>query len=475
MATDAIDADIVVIGAGPAGVMAAMRAAELGAKTALVTRDDFGGMAANDGPVPVRTLAHAARLIRDARQLSQYGIVVGEPMLDYARLLARVRQTVADFQRQSGLRERVERLGVILREQAGLARFIDSHTIETATGARLRSEKFILCVGGTSRRLAVPGFELTATHSDAWGLTAVPSSMLVIGGGATGVQVASIFSAFGSQVQLLTAGPHIVPAEDEDVSEAVAAAFRTQGIAVTVDIGTIDSFEKTPSGVRLNFSKNGVRDSAEAALAVVAIGWVADTANLNLAAPGVETGPRGFVRVDDYLRTTAAHVFAAGDITGESMLVPQAVMAGFTAATNAVRGPVLPRWEQVSPVGSFTDPEYAQVGLTEAKARGRGEVVVTTVSFDETTRTIIDGRTTGFCKLIVDRRTLRMLGCHVVGERAVEIAQVAAVAMTAGMTVAELGRIPLSFPTYAGILVRAANAALSQAGGDQVGGPEPPS
>lgn len=447
--------DVIVVGAGPAGVFAARRAADLGAKATLITRSEFGGTAANDGPVPVRTLAHAARLIRNARELGRYGISVSEPVLDYPRLLVRVDEVVEDVRAKSFGRNDVDRLGVTVHEQAGSARFVDPHTIETESGLRLQADKFILCAGGTSRRLPVPGFELTATHSDAWGLTAVPASMLVVGAGATGVQLASIFSAFGSRVALFQAGPRILASEDADVSAEVAAAFRASGIEVRESFGTIESFEPAPSGVRMVFSNNGARDSAEAEIAVVAVGWVADTAGLNLAAAGVEADARGYVRVDPFLRTSAEHVFAAGDITGRLMLVPQAIHDGYVAATNAVRGPST-LGDQVSPVGSFTDPEYAQVGMTEEQARARDDVVVAVVRFDETTRTIIDGRTAGFCKLIADRATCTVMGCHVVGERAVEIVQVVAIAMSAGMKVDDLARVPLSFPTYAGIVARAA-------------------
>jgi pyruvate/2-oxoglutarate dehydrogenase complex dihydrolipoamide dehydrogenase (E3) component len=419
-------------------------------------------MAANDGPVPVRTMAQAARLIREARQLGLYGIDVREPSLDYPRLLARVRDVVNDVREHSALRGQIDSLGVTVYERAGDARFTDPHTIETESGLRLQAEKIIICTGGVSRRLSVPGSELTATHSDAWGLTSVPSSMLVIGGGATGAQVASIFNAFGSRIQLFQAGPRILPTEDEDVSAAVATAFRESGIVVRENFGEIDSFEKTQIGVRMIFSKDGARESAEAALAVVAVGWVANTAGLSLATAGVEIDHRGFVRVDDYLRTSAPHIFAAGDITGRLMLVPQAIQDGFVAATNAVRGLTMTLGDQASPIGSFTDPEYAQVGLTEAKARETHDVVTVVVRFDSTTRTIIDGRTTGFCKLIADRATYKILGCHVVGDRAVEITQVAAIAIAAGMRVDDLAQIPLSFPTYAGILGRAAASAARQ-------------
>jgi len=454
--------DVLIIGAGPAGLAAALRAAELGARTVLVTRGEVGGMAANDGPIPVRTLAQAARLLREARHLGQYGIAVNEPTLDYSRLLARVREVVGDVCEHSTRREQLEHMGVTIYEQSGTAHFVDPHNIETESGLRLRADKIILSAGGTSRRLPIPGFEWTATHSDAWGLTTVPRSMLVVGAGATGVQVASIFQAFGTQVQLFEAGPRIVPTEDEDVSAAVAAAFRQSGMVVRENFGTIESFEKTLSGVRMVFSKDGSRHSAEAALAVMAVGWVADTAGLNLSAAGVETDPRGYVRVDAYLRTSAPDVFAAGDITGHRMLVPQAVQGGLVASTNAMRGAMMTLGDQVSPIGSFTEPEYAQVGLTEAKAREAYDVVVAVMRFDETARTIIDGWTTGFCKLIADRATGRILGCHVVGERAVDIVQVVAIAIAGEIRVDQLAKIPLSFPTYAGILARAAYRAAQQ-------------
>lgn len=458
--------EVVVIGAGPAGVMAALRAADLGARTTLVTSGKFGGMAANDGPVPVRTLAHAARLMRDARQFGDYGVTVGEPVLDYGRLLRRVGDVMREVGVKSALRAQVDAAGVNVLEDEGRARFADGQIIETAAGRRIHADRIILCTGGVSRSLPVPGFELTNTHSDAWSLTAPPASLLVIGSGATGAQVASVFNAFGARVQLFEAGPRILPTEEPEVSACVAEAFRASGIVIHEAFGAITGFERCPAGVRMTYDKDGAGKGAEAALAVMAVGWTADTAALNLKAAGVETDGRGFVRIDAHQRTSAAHVFAAGDVTGQRMLAPQALQAGFAAATNAVRGGAETGGHAVNPVGSFTDPEYAQVGLGEAQARGSHDVAVVTAPFDHMTRAIIDGRTTGLCKLIVDRGSREILGCHLVGERAVDVAQIAAVAMAAGMTVDALARVPLSFPTYAGILGRAAamaSRALNQA------------
>jgi dihydrolipoamide dehydrogenase len=454
--------NVIVIGGGPAGIVASVRAADLGARTTLITRGPFGGMAANDGPIPVRTLAHAARLMREARLLGRYGVAVGDPVLEYPRLLDRVRDVVQEVRSHSAGREQLEQAGATLYENTGTARFVDSHTIETESGLRLEGDRIILCTGGKSRMLAVPGFELTATHSDAWSLSAVPPSLLVVGAGATGVQVASIFHAFGSRIQLFEASTRILGTEDEDVSAEVATAFRERGIVVREHFGTIEHFEKTPAGVRMSFSKDGVRHSEVASVVVVAIGWLANTVGLNMSAAGVESDVRGYVSVDVHLQTSVPHVFAAGDVTGRMMFVTQAAHEGYLAASNAVCGATTSFGDRVHPVGSFTDPEYAQVGLTEAAARKAYDVVVDTVRFASTPRPIIDGRTTGFCKLIVDRASHAILGCHIVGERAVEISQVAAVAIASGMQVEMLVQIPLSFPTYTNVLDRAVLRAARQ-------------
>jgi pyruvate/2-oxoglutarate dehydrogenase complex dihydrolipoamide dehydrogenase (E3) component len=284
----------------------------------------------------------------------------------------------------------------------------------------------------------------------------VPPSLIVIGAGATGVQVASIFNAFGARVHLVEIAPRILMSEDRDVSEAIRAALATAGVQVVENAGPIDRFERCATGVRLVRSADDGPRSLDATLAVVAAGWAAATAGLNLGQAGVQTDRRGYVQVDRYLRTNVPHVFAAGDVTGRAMVVHEAVREGIVAATNAVQGPATVLPPQVSPIGSFTDPEYASAGLTEAAARETHDVATATVRFDSLPRPIIDGRPTGFCKLIIDRELHTILGCHVVGERAVELAQLAATAMAAEMPVEQLALVPFSFPTYANALGRAA-------------------
>ncbi|MFL7839642.1 MAG: dihydrolipoyl dehydrogenase family protein [Candidatus Promineifilaceae bacterium] len=457
--------DIIIIGAGPAGLNAAQQAAKLGAKTALITKGYVGGMAATDGPVPVRALAYAARLVREAQQLEQYGISSTPPKVDYPKLMERVREIVVEVYEKVSQVEELEALNIAVYENAGAAHFMDSHTV-AAHGVILRGEKIIICAGGHSRPLPIPGFELTYTHSEAWALDDIPKSMIVVGSGATGAQVASIFNAFGTKVSMFEVAPRILMTEDEDVSQVVKAAFQRQGIEVTEGMQGIDSFEKTVDSIRMTYRHEGQSKSCDADLAVMSVGWMANAQELNLQAAGVELDKRGFIATNEYMQTNVPHIFAAGDINGKMMLVSTGSMEGYYAATNAIEGPHYPLEYDLIPMGSFTDPEYAQIGLTEAKARQDHDIAVSTVQFSDYPRSIIDGRPEGFCKMIADRDTHKILGCHVVGERAVETVQLVAAGMKVGLTVEQLAEMPLSFPTYVAIVSWAAYEIVEQLGLD---------
>ena len=200
-------------------------------------------------------------------------------------------------------------------------------------------------------------------------LTSAPESMLVIGAGATGVQVASIFGAFGSRVTLFEASAHILMSEDEMWQPAMSGALQASGLRVLEDAGTIDRFEKCPDRRAPHLLDDGARERIDSTMVVTAVGWVANTDGLDLDAAGVQSDSRGFVQVDSRLRTSAPNIFAAGDVTGHVMVVHEAVREAYIAATNAALGRSTTLPADVSPLGSFTDPEYASVGLTEAAAR----------------------------------------------------------------------------------------------------------
>ena len=412
-----------MVGGGPAGVIAALRARELGASVALVERGNMGGTCTNDGCVPTRVLAHAARLARDAGQFADYGLIGEAPRVDFARLLNRTQRIVYRVQEKKQLAARLGATGVRVFERVGRARFVDPHTLALDGGGELRAERFVLCAGGHARRMEFPGAEHVLTHSDVWKMERLPRSVVVVGAAATGCQLASVFAAFGSRVRLLDVAPRVLGGEDAAVSRGVAEAFGRRGIETQTGIGGIERVEKEGQKLRLFYARADGSRELEAEAVVLAVGWPGNVGALDLDAAGVRT-ERGYVTVDDALRTSAPHVFAAGDLTGRMMLVQSATYEGALAAENAALGAGRGYRHTIVPHGGFTDPEYAGVGLTEGRAReevGDADCAVAAVLYADLDRGVIDGRPEGLCKLVVSRSSRRVLGAHIVGEQAVEV------------------------------------------------------
>ena len=455
--------DVIVIGGGPASVTAALRARELGATVALVERERMGGTCTNDGCVPTRVLAKAARLLREAEQFEEYGLMGQRPMPDFARLLSRTQHTVYTLHEKKQLIGHLEQSGVTVYANAGEARFVDEYTLSLNNGRRLEASKFIVCAGGHARRLPFPGAEHALTHSDVWSLKTLPKSIAIVGGAATGSQLTSIFAAFGSQVTLLDLAPRLMPMEDERVSLTVRAAFEQRGVQVITGIGGIDRIERSDQALELHYKHHDQVEMLEAEAIVLAVGWPSNGEALNLAAVNVKT-ERGYIVVDDYLRTTTPHIFAAGDVTGRMMLVQSASYDARIAAENAVLGAGQPYKRKIVPHGGFTDPEYGSVGLTETQARAQEDCVVAVVPYADLDRAVIDDRTQGFGKLIVAQETHRILGAHVVGEQALEIVHLVAAAMSADMWVEQLAELEIAYPTYTAVVGLAARQIVRELG-----------
>lgn len=456
--------DVVVIGGGPAGVTAALRARELGASTALVERGRMGGTCTNDGCAPTRVLAKAARLLRDSEQLDEYGLIAPAPQLDFPRLMARTQQTVYALQEKKQLLEHLRLAGVEVLAEVGPARFIDPHTIALPDGRHVSGQKFILAAGGRARSLDFPGAEYALIHSDVWSLRSLPASLVVVGGAATGCQLASIFNAFGSRVTILERSDRILALEDRAVSAAVERGFEQHLIQVVKGITGIERLERTHPGQTLYYRRGGVTHAIDADAVLLSTGWVGNLQDLNLEAAGVATaGP--YVRADDFLRTSTPHIFAAGDITGRMMLVQSASYEALAAAENAVRGVGSRQDHHIVPHGGFTDPEYASVGLTEAAAKAEYEAAIAVVEYKDMDRAVIDGHPVGFCKLVVSRRSRRLLGAHVVGEQALEVVHVAAAAMTSDMQIDEMAEMQFAYPTFTAVLGLAARQAMRELDG----------
>jgi pyruvate/2-oxoglutarate dehydrogenase complex dihydrolipoamide dehydrogenase (E3) component len=443
--------DLVVAGGGPAGVTAALRARELGATVALVERGKMGGTCTNDGCAPTRVLAKAARLVRDAGQYADYGLDPATPAVDLPALLARTQQTVYRLHEKKQLLQHLEQAGVTVWAEAGAGHFTGPHTFRLAGGTELHGNHFIIAAGGRARRLSFPGSELALTHSDVWSLRRLPRRVAIVGAAATGCQLASIFASFGSQVTLVDFAPTILGGEDAQTSAFMTGAFRRRGIAVETG-ASVERIEQREDGLRLHFRQAGSARSVDAGVIILAVGWVGNVGDLNLEAAGVELDPSGnYIRVDDSLRSSAPHIFAAGDITGRIMLVQSATHEARVAAENALLGSEQDCHGHIVPHGGFTDPEYGSVGMTEAQAQENEAVAVAVVPYADLDRAVIDGRTEGFCKLLVSRSSHQILGAHVVGEQALEVVQVAAAGMAAAMDVRQLAALELAYPTFTSV------------------------
>lgn len=458
------DFDVIVLGGGPAGVTAALRARELGASVALIERERLGGTCTNDGCVPTRVLAKAARLRREAEQCPEYGLVGPLPTVDFAQLLRRTQQTVYRIHEKKQLIKHLEGSGAQVFTNVGSARFANANTIELGNNNEVNGESFILCVGGHARRLDLPGAEHTITHSDTWSLKRLPRSLLVIGGAATGCQVASNFAAFGSQVTILEIDPRLLAVEDRSVSAEMERGFVSRGIELQVGIEGVDGVEKAGDELRVAYRLDGEEQLASAEEVLFAVGWVGNLEGLELEAAGVEV-KRGYVPVNENLQTSAEHIFAAGDITGRMMLVQSAGHEARIAAENAVLGPGQRYEHHIVPHGGFTDPEYGSVGLTEQAVRDLGQDhLYAEVPYADLDRAVIDGRPEGLFKLIVDQETHRILGAHAVGEQALEIVQIVAAGMASDMWVEQLAEMELAYPTFTAIVGLAARRIVRQLG-----------
>ncbi|WP_350351310.1 NAD(P)/FAD-dependent oxidoreductase [Microbacterium sp. A8/3-1] len=454
--------DVAVIGAGPAGAAAALRASELGASVVVLEAGRTGGTCVNTGCVPTRVLAKTARLIRESRHADDYGVRAGAPEIDWATTVERVHERVDRVRSIKREAERFAAAGVDLIHE-GRARFADDRTLVLDSGRRLTAGSILICVGGHSKRLPVPGAELATVPEDVLSLPALPRRVAVIGAGNTGAQLVTVFSSFGSEVTLLDVAPRVLMASDAAIAATVSAAFVEQGVDVRTGIETVVGLERTDDGaIRLTWREAGEETASTFDAVIMATGWPADVEDLGLENAGIAI-ERSSIPADRYFRTVVPHIFAVGDANGRDMLVQAAQFEGEAAAENAVLGANRRTPHHLLPAGGFTDPDYAGVGLTEEQARERDTgCVVATVPYANLERAVIDDREVGFLKLIADRRRQLILGAHAVGENAIEVIQSVTTAMAAGVDVSTLAGVRFAYPTYSAIIGLAARAVLAE-------------
>lgn len=437
---------IIVVGGGPAGVKAALRARELGADVTLIESKRLGGTAFNEGPTPVRTLARAARLRADTALFSTFGLEGKAPDVNFGAAIKNAVR-VADYANEvRQVTAQVKAKGIEVVDEAGPAHFVDTKTLELADGRSFTADRIILAVGGAPRKLPIPGNELGLSFHDLWGMEELPGRVTVVGGSATGCQLASILIDFGAEVDIIEFADRLTPPSDADISSGLEAAFKERGMNVLTGTRS-DGIEKVNGRLKVLYTRGEEQGSLETDAVFLMVGWPANLSGLNLEAAGIELGGP-YIKVDEYLQTNVPEILVAGDANGVSMFVQSAIHQGSVAAHNAVLGPEQVYTPHAVATGSFTEPEYGSVGMTEAQAREKHDCIVEVVNYDALPRAVMDGRTDGMCKLIFDSKSLKLLGAHVLGSYSAEVIQVAATCMAAGMTVNKIAELELAFPTF---------------------------
>ena len=428
------DVDLVVVGGGSGGVRAARVAAEHGARVAIAEADRWGGTCVIRGCVPKKLLVFASEVSRAIADARGHGWTIDHARHDWRALVAAKDKEITRLSHAYVARLHKAGCEVI----AGRAVLADPHTVEVE-GRRITAARILIATGGTPRR--PPGHWITS--DDAFHLPALPKRIGILGGGYIGVEFAHIFAGLGAQVTLVHRDKHVLRGFDPDVRELVTKQLGAHGIDVVACNEVVQ---------RGNVLHAAGRD-IEVDLAMAAIGRDPNTQGLGLEAAGVKLDARGFITVDEWSRTSVEHIFAVGDVTGRVALTPIAIREGHAVADTLFGNRPTPVEHRLIPTAVFAQPPAAGIGLTEPAARETHDVVVYRAKFRPMRYALSERDEQVLIKLLVDRKTDRVLGLHVVGPDAPEIVQAAAIAITMGATKADIDRTFALHPTTAEELV----------------------
>ncbi|MGF1473065.1 MAG: dihydrolipoyl dehydrogenase family protein [Rubrobacteraceae bacterium] len=440
------DYDLVVIGGGTAGLVAAAGGASLGAKVAIVERDKLGGECLYYGCVPTKALVKSAKVASLMRRAPEFGIGEVPVEVDFPAVMRRMRAVISKAG-EADDPQRFRNLGVEVF-LGDSARFEEPQEI-SVNGTRLRSRSVILASGSYAKPPPVAGLEDVGyvDHVSVLELEELPRSLVVIGSGPIGSEFSQIFARFGCRVELLSSSPDPLPKEDPEVSAALRGFLEEDG--VKVHGGVRAQSVRLENGEKVVTARNkqtGAEFEVRGEEILVAAGRAPNSDGLNLEGVGIALGDNG-VEVDEYLMTTAKDVYASGDITGKLLFTHAAEYQSRTALSNALF-PVKRKIDyDAFPWTTFTDPEVARVGLTEQEAREQHDRVgVFRFPFDDLDRAICDGENEGFVKMVTDRGG-NILGCHIIGPDAGNYIAEVVLAMRKGITVGELSQTVHVYPT----------------------------
>jgi dihydrolipoamide dehydrogenase len=454
------DFDVVVIGAGPGGYTAAIRAAQLGLKTAVIEKDAVGGLCLNWGCIPSKALLSAADLLNAARRGAEFGITFDGLSADLGVAVKRSRDIVARF--VGGVETLLSQNKVEIIRGTGRLTGPTSLRVEP-DGRQIEASNIILATGASTRSLpnVPPDGDRILTSREALALREVPKSIVIVGGGAIGCEFGYLYRSYGAEVTILELLPRLLPLEDEDVGRQLERSFATQGINVITGV-SVESVAARPDGVTVGYTRAHALVQLEAEKALIGVGFSADTSSLGLESAGVETS-RGWIGVDDYCQTNVPSVWAIGDVTGRLLLAHVASHQGITAVEKIAGLEPQPIDYDKMPRAVYCQPQVASLGLTEAQARERGYDFKTgRFPFRASGKAMTDGDTEGFVKLIVDRATNAILGFHFIGHNVTELIGEASLGAVLETTPVELGYTVHAHPTLSEALKEAALAVTGE-------------
>lgn len=447
-------ADLIIIGAGPGGYETALSAARRGMSVILFNGSNLGGTCLNEGCIPTKCLCRNAEAITQFKEAERFGIDDFTFTFDFNKVMER--KTAVTDQLRSGIASMLKAAKVAVVD--AMAHFLDAHTVE-ADGEQYSADWIIIATGSTSKSLPIPGHDLDCVM-DSTKLLAieyVPESLTIIGGGVIGMEFANIFSSFGSKVTVIEFMKQILPPFDADIAKRLKQTLTKKGIKI-VTSAAAKKIEQTPDyRIAVTYECKGKEETVESSDLLMAVGRAPRVDGLNLEAAGVEYSPKG-IPVDDYMRTNVPHILAIGDVNARMMLAHVASFQG-ERALNAIQGKSDSIRFDIVPSAVFTTPECGMVGLTEEQCKAQGiDIMVGQSFFRANGKALAMAEPDGLCKLIFRKDDGRLIGAHIMGIQAADLAQQCADMMNGNATLEAMRSIIFGHPTVSEVILAALHA-----------------